>query len=121
MANKAHSPLPWRVEKSLYGTANIIETDGRQIAACAAECPSADLDADAVQDEANAAHIVECVNSHERLVAEVERLRADNRWKSEVLDHVLQWLTNLVVTDSIEGMDALVDEVRNAIGEEGQG
>jgi len=70
-----HSPTPWRVEKNLYGTANIIETDGRQIAACAAECQSADLDGDAKQDEANAAYIVECVNSHDRLVAENARLR----------------------------------------------
>ena len=113
-----HDPTPWRVEKNLYGMANIIETDGRQIAACAAECPSSDLDADAAQDEANAAYIVECVNAHERLVAEVKRLRADNIWKNEVLGQVLQWLNNLVVADSIEGMDALVDNVRNAIGEE---
>lgn len=40
-------------------------------------------------------------------IRENARLLADNRWKREVLNRVLQWLTNLVVTDSIEGMDAL--------------
>lgn len=74
MSNAKHSPTPWRVAKNLYGTANIIETEGRQIAACARECPSADLDADAKQDEANAAFIVEAVNAYERLVAENARL-----------------------------------------------
>jgi hypothetical protein len=74
VANKAHSPTPWRVEKNLYGTANIIETDGRQIAVCAAECQSADLDADAKQDEANAAFIVEAVNAYDKLRADYDQM-----------------------------------------------
>ena len=78
MEAAAHSPLPWRIEKNLYGTANIIETDGRQVAACSDGVRSFDPaaeEASAKLDEANAAYIVECVNSHERLVAEVARLK----------------------------------------------
>lgn len=79
MSNETkHSPTPWRVEKNLYGTANIIETEGRQIAACTDGVRSFDPDeeeASAKQDEANAAFIVECVNTNERLVEENEALR----------------------------------------------
>lgn len=110
MANELkHSPTPWEVRENYGGLENLVfASNGQEVAACWP--PN--------NPEPDAAYIVECVNAHERLMAEVERLRADNRWKREVLCSVLQWLTNLVVTDSIEGMDALVDNVRNAIGEE---
>lgn len=61
-ANGKHTPTPWHIE---HGSS--IRADGRTIARVV--FPPIDL------CEANAAHIVACVNSHAALVAENARLR----------------------------------------------
>ena len=100
------SPLPWRTYRYDAAFCDVEHAEGKSILV------------GSMFFKDDAALIVQAVNAHERLVAENARLLADNLWKREVLSRVLQWLDKLLLTDELDGMDELVDNVRNAIGEE---
>lgn len=79
-----HTPTPWRIEQDttlIWGDCDPDDTSDRGMGYPIAECrvsPVSSLWAkgpDYDEGEANAAYIVECVNSHASLVEEVERLR----------------------------------------------
>ena len=84
---KKHSPTPWRRTTTIEGFNTAFEgADGWWIGACRMGWP----DENKALAEANAEHIVEAVNAHERLVEENARLR-----------EALEKITKILSTDNM--------------------
>lgn len=66
MADTAHTPTPWKVADEY-----IFDRHRNEIATTTTSGLSFE------EDEANAAHIVKCVNAHDDLVEALETLRSD--------------------------------------------
>ena len=80
MSEVNHSPTPWATETGVHGI--ICDYNG-MIIVDTSGCSYNDL------ENVNASYIVSCVNSHDALTAEVERLKAENAKMREAL---LIWL-----------------------------
>ena len=76
MSEVNHSPTPWATETGVHGI--ICDYNG-MIIVDTAGCSYNDL------ENVNASYIVSCVNSHDALTAEVERLEAENAKMREAL------------------------------------
>jgi phosphohistidine swiveling domain-containing protein len=64
----SHTPTPWKIASDTGPC--VISNGEREIGEC-----YEDGETQVAEDEANAAHIVKCVNAHGELVAALERIR----------------------------------------------
>jgi hypothetical protein len=104
-----HTPTPWRVTDTHPSRAvlNILDEDGEEVACCYSH-----IDA----FEANAAFIVECVNSHAALLAQRDALVA----ALENAAHRVRWLMQFVddeepIRAELADWDALVKSARGEV------
>ena len=66
-----HTPGPWTVSEGATGERTVIWAKGAYLARIDGNCGQSQADR-----EANAAHIVRCVNAHDELVAALEAITA---------------------------------------------
>lgn len=114
-----HSPLPWRVDVNRQGQRRIVlEAGNHVLGACWGNYwnfPEGNTDETDKRAEADAVHIVECVNSHERLVEENARLKNIVRRMIPAVDC---WRNTTNDCEEVRQCDVLMADARKALGEE---